>query len=186
MVDGRATGRRQLLINASELLRQPGAVRRLTTSVPLGDIDVADERISGDVAVDVTLSSSLDDIEVAGTLAVPWSDRCRRCLRPLAASLEIDVHERYVREPAAPGRTAGPEEFAIENGQIDLAPMVREEVLLGIPDAPLCRDDCAGICPQCGADRNERPCDCDTDVRDERWAVLDQLRTDELETGEPT
>ena len=54
--------------------------------------------------------------------------------------------------------------------------MVREEVLLGVPDAPLCRPDCAGLCPTCGADRNVGPCDCDTAVRDERWAALDQLR----------
>ena len=71
-----------------------------------------------------------------------------------------------------------PEAFPIENGQLDLAPMVREEVLLGVPDAPLCRDDCAGICPSCGADLNDGPCGCTTTVRDERWAVLDQLRDD--------
>ncbi len=60
-----------------------------------------------------------------------------------------------------PGRTVDPEAFPIERGQLDLAPMVREEVLLGVPDAPLCRDDCAGICPECGADLAAGPCGCD-------------------------
>ena len=56
--------------------------------------------------------------------------------------------------------------------------MTRELVLLELPDAPLCRDDCAGICAVCGVDRNVEPCDCDDTVRDERWAVLDQLDLD--------
>lgn len=172
------SGRRQLLVNASELLRQPGTVRTVAASVPLAEVDVADDRLSGGVDVDVTLTSSLDDVEVEGTLTVAWRDQCRRCLTPLAEDLEIAVHERYVREPAPPGDAEGPEEFPIENGQIDLAPMVREELLLGVPDAPLCREDCAGICPSCGADLNAGPCDCDTTVRDERWAILDQLKDD--------
>jgi DUF177 domain-containing protein len=158
-----------LLVNAAELLRQPGSQRRLDVAVPLADVDVHDPRVAGDVAVDVTLTSSLDDIVVAGQLFVAWSDECRRCLRPLANSLVADVGERY-----APG--GGGDAFPIEHGQLDLAPMVREEVLLAIPDAPLCRPDCAGLCPTCGADLNEGACGCDREVRDERWAVLDVLR----------
>ena len=107
-----------------------------------------DPRLSGDVAVDVTLESTLDDVEVAGTLTVDWSDTCRRCLRDVGGPLVIDVEERYAVED--------PDAFPIEHGQIDLAPMVRENVLLGVPDAPLCRDDCPGLCPICGADLIER------------------------------
>jgi uncharacterized protein len=161
-----------LLVNAAELLREPGAQRRVEVAVPLADVDVHDPRLAGDVAVDVTLTSSLDDLVVAGRLRVAWSDECRRCLRPLADTLVADVEERY-----APGGGGGA--FPIEHGQLDLAPMVREEVLLAIPDAPLCRPDCAGLCPTCGADLAAGPCDCDREVRDERWAVLDQLRLDD-------
>jgi len=161
-----------LLVNAVELLREPGSQRRIDVAVPLADIDAADPRLSGDVAVDVTLTSSLDDIVVAGQLRVAWSDECRRCLRPLARQLVADVEERY-----APG--GGQDAFAIEHGQLDLAPMVREELLLAIPDAPLCRPDCAGLCPICGADLDDGPCGCDSEARDERWAVLDVLREDE-------
>jgi uncharacterized protein len=158
-----------LLVNAAELLRQPGTQRRLDVAVPLAEVDVADPRLTGDIAVDVTLTSSLDDIVVAGELRVAWSDECRRCLEPLARDLVAEVEERY-----APG--GGDDAFPIEHGRLDLAPMVREEVLLAIPDAPLCRPDCAGLCPTCGADLNDGPCGCDRDVRDDRWAVLDVLR----------
>ena len=161
-----------LLVNATELLREPGARRRVHVDVPLADIDAADPRLAGEVEVDVTLASSLDDIVVAGELHVAWSDECRRCLQPLGRELVVDVEERY-----APG--GGGESFPIEHGQLDLSPMVREEVLLAVPDAPLCRPDCAGLCPTCGADLNAGPCGCDRQVRDDRWAALDQLRLED-------
>jgi uncharacterized protein len=88
--------------------------------------------------------------------------------------IAVAIDERYGAEPDASG-----EHFPIVNGQIDLGPMVREEVLLAIPDAPLCRPDCPGLCPSCGAELADGPCGCDPVVRDERWAVLDQLRVDE-------
>ena len=57
--------------------------------------------------------------------------------------------------------------------------MVREYVLLDLPDAPLCKDDCAGICPNCGIDRNMATCDCDTSATDPRWSALEGLKFDE-------
>ena len=160
-----------LLINAAELLREPGTRRRIDAASALSEVELDDARLSGDVAVDVTLESTLDDVEVGGALTVNWSDTCRRCLRDVGGPLVIDVEERYA--------VADPDAFPIEHGQIDLAPMVRENVLLGIPDAPVCREDCPGLCPICGADLTEGPCGCDTTARDERWAVLDQLRLED-------
>ena len=161
-----------LTVNAVELARQPGTVRHVDTVVPLVELDAVHPRLggdAGDVAVDLTLESTLDDIVVTGTLTVDWSDECRRCLRPLADALRIDVEERYAESPEL-------DEFPITNGQIDLRPMVREEVLLAIPDAPLCRDDCPGLCPVCGIDLQSSPDHGHPEERDERWAVLDQLR----------
>jgi uncharacterized protein len=173
-------GRPALLVNATELLRQPGQRRHIDVTVPMADVDVVDPRLAGDIAVDVSLESTLDDIVVSGELSVAWSDTCRRCLRPLDDRLVIHVDERYAPTPDTADRIGAPavdpEAFPIEHGQLDLAPMVREEVLLGVPDAPLCRPDCPGLCPTCGADLQAGPCDCPTEVRDERWAALDELR----------
>jgi uncharacterized protein len=163
-----------LLVNASELLRQPGSRRHVDTVVTTTDVGLDDPRLTGDVSVDVTLESTLDDVVVTGRLRAGRRDACRRCLRPIEDVIEVEIDERYGAAPDPSG-----ERFPIVNGQIDLGPMVREEVLLGIPDAPLCRPDCPGLCPSCGADLAAGPCGCDTTVRDERWAVLDQLRVDE-------
>ena len=161
-----------LVVNVVELVRQPGTVRHVDTVVPLGELDAVDARLggdAGDVAVELMLESTLDDIVVTGRLTVEWSDECRRCLRPLADALRIDIEERYAESPDL-------DTFPITNGQIDLRPLVREEVLLAIPDAPLCRGDCPGLCPACGVDLQSSPDHGHPEERDERWAVLDQLR----------
>lgn len=171
-------GRPALLVNAAELLRQAGLRRHIDIVVALAAVGVDDDRLSGDIAVDVALTSTIDDIEVAGRLSVAWADSCRRCLRPLADVLVTDVDERYAAADETGMRRVDPAAFPIEHGQLDLAPMVREEVLLGVPDAPLCRPDCPGLCATCGADLQAAPCDCRAEVRDERWAALDVLRLD--------
>lgn len=163
-----------LLVNASELLRQPGSRRHVDTVVARADVGLDDPRLTGQVSVDVTLESTLDDVLVTGHLRAGRRDACRRCLRPIEDTIEVAIDERYGVEPDPSGEC-----FPIVNGQIDLGPMVREEVLLAIPDAPVCRPDCPGLCPNCGADLAEGSCGCDMTVRDERWAVLDQLRVDE-------
>lgn len=178
------SARSDLLVNATELARQPGARRQLHARVPRPELDIDDPRLGGDVTIDVVLESTLDDIVVTGILEVDWSDECRRCLRPITDRLRVDVEERYAEtrtetDQGHDERSLGPDDldvFPIANGQIDLRPMVRENLLLAVPDAPLCREDCPGLCPTCGADLAAGPCGCDTAVRDERWAVLDQLR----------
>ena len=63
--------------------------------------------------------------------------------------------------------------------EIDLEPVAREAVLLELPLAPLCREDCEGLCDQCGADRNEDPGHAHEAPGDARWSALDSLRFDE-------
>jgi uncharacterized protein len=164
---------RELRVPTVDLLRHVGSHRHLELTVEADALDVHDDRITGPVAVAVDLEATPDGVEVRGTVAVPWASTCRRCLRPVEGVAVADVDELYQE------RVVDPDAFAIEGDHLDLAPMVRELTLLELPDAPLCREDCAGICPVCGADRNEAPCACDTAVPDDRWAVLDELRLDD-------
>ncbi len=55
---------------------------------------------------------------------------------------------------------------------------MRDALLLDLPVAPLCRDDCAGLCPSCGIDRNQSTCDCDMTIPDPRWDALRELTFD--------
>lgn len=63
--------------------------------------------------------------------------------------------------------------YGYDGEEIDLTPLFRDQVVLAVPFAPLCREDCKGLCPQCGADRNLEPCNCKPPV-DPRWAALQQ------------
>jgi len=87
-----------------------------------------------------------------------------------SGELVAEVSELYQVHPTSE------DAFAFDGEQLDLGPMVRELVLMELPPAPLCRPDCAGICAQCGADRNAAPCECRQDLVDPRWAGLEQLR----------
>jgi uncharacterized protein len=162
-----------LLINAAELLRRPGserAVELLATVTELGILD--DPRLEPDAEVDIRLrlESLTDGIVVDGLVRTPWVGTCRRCLARAAGVLQSDVHELYQLA------VTDPEAFEIVGDQLDLRRMVREIVVLDAPATPLCRDDCAGLCPQCGVDLNTTTCSCVAEHADDRWSALAELR----------
>lgn len=165
---------RDLRLNARELLRQPGAHKAVTGSFDAGELGVPDPRVTGPVAVALVTTSTLDGVVVEGSVSVPWRSSCRRCLVDVDGVVDISIDEVYQE-----GAVDDADAFPIEGDQIDLVPAVREAVLLELPTDVLCRDECAGICPVCGIDRNQSSCECDTSVRDDRWAALDALRLDD-------
>lgn len=122
------------------------------------------------IDVDLTVESLTDGVVVNGSIRAAFQGECRRCLRPLEGFIDVEVHELYQVQ------VTDPDAFPIEGDQINLVPMVRETVLLELPEAPVCRPDCAGLCPQCGIDLNTGTCDCVSESIDPRWAVLDSLR----------
>jgi uncharacterized protein len=162
-----------LRLNAVEILRQPGTSREIVATLPIGPLEVDDVRISGDVDVALRAVSSVDGVVLHGLVRTPWATQCRRCLVDVAGVAESEVDELFQYN------LTNDEANQIEGDLIELAPIVREYVLLELPVGPLCRPDCAGICPECGADRNESPCSCDNIVGDLRWAALEGLRLDE-------
>jgi DUF177 domain-containing protein len=125
------------------------------------------------VSVDLTLQSYSGGIAATGTVAAPWHGICRRCSTPVLGMSVVEVAERFVEGSAPDDEDAYP----IDHDEVDLAPLARDAILLDLPLAPLCRPDCAGLCPRCGADRNEESCDCPAET-DPRWAMLDRLRFD--------
>ena len=162
-----------LLVNAAELLRRSGNQKTVALSAPLSALDVHDdERFVDDAEVDIALEleSLTDGIVVDGTVTVPWRGTCRRCLADTGGVSVSEVHELYQRV------ITDPDAFEIVGDQIDLRPVAREAVLLDAPTTPLCDPDCKGLCPTCGANMNEAPCQCTPPPADPRWAALDQLR----------
>jgi uncharacterized protein len=119
--------------------------------------------------LDVELVRSEETVFVRGEISGAFSVTCARCLEPA----RVQVEERSLKLTFLPPITTtevSPEEeleyhdldtFTHDGKQIDLAPLVREQVLLAIPITPLCRPDCLGICESCGVNRNLATCDCE-------------------------
>jgi uncharacterized protein len=164
---------RPLRVNAVELLRQPGATKRIEAHVPADALGVEHRTLDGDVDVVIGLEALDAGIIVEGTASAPWKSLCRRCLTELSGAAIVELDELYQIE------VTDPDAFELENGRLDLVPMVREMLLLELDGERLCGLHCVGLCPHCGADRDDASCRCESDVTDERWAVLDDLVIDD-------
>ena len=174
-----------LVVNVLDLLRRPGAKKSVTVVAKAEVFDFADSRINigADVEIDIELESSVSGLVASGGAQVAWASMCRRCLRPVEGVADGEIDEVFARGMPARPVAAASEHTSLETetepivgDQIDFTLLVREAVLLAVPDAPLCRADCPGLCPQCGADRASTTCSCVVETRDPRWAALDALR----------
>lgn len=168
------------LVPITSLRRNVGAQRAERREGRLDGLSVAGTMVPRDVDVvaDVLLTSILGAVEVTGTVRAPWQGECRRCLQPVRGELESSVRELYRPADAEAHGEAEDETYEMGNDYLDLAPLARDALLLELPLAPLCRPDCAGLCPTCGVDRNIEPCDCAVEAVDPRWLALEALRSD--------
>jgi uncharacterized protein len=157
-------------INVASTLRNLEP-RHVTVSGALDDLFVTGSEVpeGAEVEIDVDLIPVGHTIEALGRVRAPWQGDCRRCLKPATGTLEGVVQEVF-EDPFEEGET-----YPLVHDEVDLEPLARETVLLELPPAPLCQEDCRGLCPDCGVDRNESTCACAPPI-DPRWAVLDVLR----------
>ena len=150
-----------------------------------GTIDFFDPQLRQTAPVQTSgvaeLSPALMEIRVRGHLATTMESACDRCLEPV--EFPIDTGYDLVYRPASQSPEHGEvniEESEIEVGfyegeGLDLADVVREQILLSLPMHRLCREECGGICPVCGRNRNAVECDCRVEAADDRWAGLKQI-----------
>lgn len=109
---------------------------------------------------------------VEGELTIDVASPCARCLEPVRGRLEIPFLEHF-KVSHEPQTEEEEEQFvAVQEDTVDLKPYVEEALLLGLPFAPLCREDCKGLCAECGADLNEGECGCSREKIDPRLSAL--------------
>jgi uncharacterized protein len=132
-----------------------------------------------------TVTFADPDFVLHGGLRYEQSVACNRCLKPVEVPAEAEL-DLVLVEKARP-RSVGSEEVALSESDLGVVevlgdsfetrPLVLEQVALGVPMKPLCREDCRGLCPVCGIDRNEESCDCESQTTDPRWAGLAALKS---------
>lgn len=162
-------GNRVLKLNVGFLLSAgPGHIHDTAFDAPA--IRVAEDVDLVYVRGPLRLSRTKEGILVQGTLHVGIEDECYRCLDSMLRDVEIHLEELYAYP--APKDS----EFSLsDDGILDLAPLLRAEALIEDARGALCRPDCKGLCPNCGANLNTAPCTCAESNIDPRFASLREL-----------
>ena len=164
-----------LVLDTHELGRRAGAMKvvRTTAQAP-ADLGIAVIGVppGSPVELDLRLESVIEGVLVTGTATVEVRGECVRCLGEVSEELEVDIQELFVY----PGSEATEEEASrLEGDLVDLEPLLRDGVVLDLPFQPLCREDCLGLCVECGANLNVDPDHTHEAPVDPRWEKLRRL-----------
>lgn len=160
---------RVLRLNVGFIVAAGSGYKHETTfDVPL--IRISEDADAEYLRGTLRLTRTKEGVLVQGLLNVGVEVECYRCLDPIKRELDIEVEELY----AYPAPVD--EEFSItDDGVLDLAPLVRAEMLIQETTRTLCSDDCKGLCAQCGVNLNHETCTCEEEYIDPRLAALRQL-----------
>jgi DUF177 domain-containing protein len=155
--------------------RRPGSSRRVSRGVPAPtDLGIAVIGVpeGSPVDLELLLESVLEGVLVSGTAAVRLVGECARCLDPVTDKMTVELQELY----AYPESDVREDEASrLEGDLLDLEPVLRDAVVLALPFRPVCAEDCAGLCPECGAQLKNEPGHHHGVPVDPRWAALADL-----------
>jgi uncharacterized protein len=164
-----------LVLDTHELGRRPGAMKVVRASVEApADLGIAVIGVppGSPVELDLRLESVVEGVLITGAARVQVRGECVRCLVSISDELEADLQELYVYPGVEPDDDLA---SRLQGDLIDVEPVLRDAVVLDLPFQPLCRDDCAGLCVECGANLNENPEHRHEAELDPRWAALRTL-----------
>ena len=174
--DARRPARNLWQVDLRELGRRAGSMRELDRSVPAPDhwrVELIGVPAGADVHLRLRLESVMEGVLVSGEIDAPVTGSCARCLEPIEDTLSLDVQELYAYEGSTTEATSEEDEVRrIEGDHLDLEPLVRDTVVLALPLAPVCTEDCAGLCVDCGQRLDDLPADHAHEIVDARWADL--------------
>jgi uncharacterized protein len=177
-----------LVLDTHALNRRPGSMLEKTLTVPAPD-DLGGEMVGvpkdADLELDLRFESVMEGVLVSGTAHLPLAGECARCLDDIASSMEVEFQELFVYvDSRRSGEEAGEDEYRLDGDLLDLEPVLRDAVVLALPLSPLCREDCPGLCSECGERLADAGPDHRHDVADPRWAALQGLTETRVESQE--
>ena len=166
------------MLDTRELGRRPGSQRQVSFSAEapaeLG-IEILSVPEGSPVDIDLRLEAVMEGVLVTGTAEADLEGECSRCLEPIEDTVHVDLQELFVYDD--PGHDSRGDDqdddvSRLEDDLIDLEPLLRDAVVLALPFQPLCRDDCPGLCTECGARLADDPDHRHDAPVDPRWAAL--------------
>ncbi len=176
--DARRSAANPWRIDLRELGRRAGSLQEIERTAPAP----ADWRVeligvpeAAEVGLRLRLESVMEGVLVTGELDVPVTGSCARCLEPIEDTLHLDVQELYAYPGSTTEATSEEDEVRrLEGDYLDLEPLARDAVVLSLPLAPTCTEDCGGLCVDCGQRLDDLPADHTHEQLDPRWAGLAQ------------
>ncbi len=167
------------MLDTRELGRRPGSQREVSFSAeaPTGlGIEILGVPEGSSIEVELRLEAVMEGVLVTGTAQADLVGECSRCLESIEDSVHVDLQELFVYDDSD-GRGKRPDDedddvSRLEGDLIDLEPLLRDAVVLALPFQPLCRDDCPGLCVECGARLADDPGHGHDAPIDPRWAAL--------------
>jgi uncharacterized protein len=200
-----------LVFDTRSLSRQAGSALTQSRTVPAPDdlrLELVYVPVDADVEIDVRFEAVTEGVLATGSGTAPLAGECARCLAPLAATLTAGFQELYLYDDGPPRGARGShdgrrphdqrekydrndqdterddEERYLDGDLLDLEPAFRDAVVLALPMSPLCRDDCPGLCVECGAPLAEAgPDHGHEDAIDPRWGGLKKLDGQQDQAG---
>jgi uncharacterized protein len=166
------------VLDTRELGRRPGSQREVSRTVQapadLG-IEVLGVPEGSPVELDLRLEAVMEGVLVTGTARAALEGECARCLEPISDEVEVRFQELFVYDDLDVDPDEELEVSTLQKDLVDLEPLLRDAVVLALPFQPLCRDDCPGLCPECGARLADDPDHGHDEPVDPRWAALSAL-----------
>ncbi|REJ78128.1 MAG: DUF177 domain-containing protein [Acidobacteria bacterium] len=167
-----------------DLSRSDGATTSFDVVLKPADIDLETDlaSVEGDISVTGEVSNEDTMTVVRAEVKAPLNIDCSRCLAEIPTDQDFSFKNAFIA-----GDNVSDEQeveldlqdlelsFAREE-EVDLVDIVREQIILNLPAHPLCKEDCKGLCEVCGANLNEKSCDCKQEETDPRWAALKNLK----------
>ncbi len=171
------------VFNTRELVRRPGTMREVSRTIKAPTsigTDVIAIAPGAEVDLQVRMESVVEGVLATGQVRSAATGECVRCLDEVVADIDVTVQELFAYSDRAAhhqevGDTESDEErHELDEDLMDLEPVVRDAVVTALPFQPVCRDDCPGLCAECGARFADDP-DHQHDLIDPRWAALADL-----------
>ena len=180
-----------LVFDMRQLGRQAGSALTQTRTVPAPDdlrLELIEVPAGADVALEVRFEAVSEGVLATGTAIAPLAGECARCLAPLTSSVTVgfqelflyaegrhDKHEKHDKHDEQEERDAEGL-YHLDGDLLDLEPAFRDAVVLALPMSPLCREDCPGLCAECGVPLADAgPGHTHEAATDPRWAALSQF-----------
>ncbi len=161
-------------INVAEIKKRLVGEKALAFELSPAELEItpAEMAIEGTVSVNGTMSNAGDVLLLQAVLVAKVQRTCGRCLKGFTGVVQAEVIEKFY--PASAEHIEN-DAFVYDSDVIDITEPLREGLLLEEPMQALCKPDCRGLCPVCGADLNDGDCGCDRFTVDPRLAALKQF-----------